>query len=176
MALDLEEEPVIYVPTAVAVQALSSWTGRPVGLTIDPIGVECVPDVPGAGPGAYVHVLSHHELAPDRIRSWQQRQLVQHLVRQRVGDDVSSDEFNRATDDFAAQFADRAWIDGTIVLDGVAVTASVWELSPTLWATYTELGEERVAVIGSDVPRSAVALRTASGEEARELRTEALRV
>lgn len=167
---------MIYVPTAVVVQALSSWTGRPVGLTIDPIGVECVPDVPGAGPGAYVHVLAHHELAPERIRSWQQRQLTQHLVKLQVGADAPADEFNRATDDMAAFLADREWIDGTIVVDGVPVTASVWELSSTLWATYTELGEERVAVIGSDVARDAVALRTASSEEARALRTEALRV
>lgn len=171
-----QEAPVIYVPTAVSTQALSSWAGRPSGLTIDPIGVEAVPAVPGAGPGAYVHVLAHHEMPPERIRSWECRQLTQHLARQQVGKDATTDEFNRVTDELAATLADRDWIDGTIVVDGVAVTASVWELSDRLWAVYTELGEERVAVIGSDVPRAAVALRTASGDEARALRTEALRV
>lgn len=167
---------MIYVPTAVSEQALSSWAGRPVGLTIDPIGVEAVPAVAGAGPRAYVHVLAHHEMTPERIRSWQQRQLTQHLVRDRIGQDVSSDEFNRATDELALQLADREWIDGTVVIDGSAVTATVWELSPTLWAAYTELGEDRIALIGSDVPRDAIALRTATSDEARALRTEALRV
>lgn len=167
---------MIYMPTPVSAHALSSWSGRATGLTIDPIGVEAVPDVTGAGPAPYVHVLAHHELSPERIRSWQRRQLLQHLVRRQLGDDVSSDEFNRATDEMASLFADRDWIDGTIVVDGAAVTASVWELSGTLWAVYTELGDERIAIIGSDVPRPGVALRTASGDEARALRTAALRV
>lgn len=171
-----QEEPVIYLPTSVSQQSLSSWTGRPSGLTIDPIGVEAVPAVPGAGAGAYVHVLVHHELLPERIRSWQRGQLTQHLVRRQVGDGVTSDEFNRATDELAATLADRDWADGTLVVDGVEVAASVWTLSDTLWAVYAELGDARVAVIGSDVPRAAVALRTASADEERILRTEALRV
>ena len=167
---------MIYVPVSVSQQTLSSWTGRPVGLTIDPIGVEAIPDVPGAGPRAYVHVLAHHELSPGRIRSWQRRQLTQHLVRQQLGDDVTSDAFNRATDELAASLQDREWEDGTLTVDGAPVAASVWRLSDSLWATYAEVGEERLAVLGSDVPREAVALRTASTDEARALRTEALRV
>ena len=176
MAANEEEPNVIYVPVSVAQQALSSWTGRPVGLTIDPIGVEAVPVVPGAGPHAYVHVLAHHELSPERIRSWQRRQLTQHLVRHQLGDSVTSDAFNRATDELAVSLEDRDWVDGTLVVDGAAVAASVWQLSDSLWATYAEVGEERVAVLGSDVPRDAVALRTATTGEARALRTEALRV
>lgn len=167
---------MIYLPVSVSEQSLSSWTGRPVGLTIDPIGVEAVPAVPGAGPRAYVHVLVHHELGSERIRSWQRRQLTQHLVRQLIGDDASTDAFNRATDDYAETLADRDWVEGTLVVDGSPVAASVWELSDALWATYAEVGDERIAVIGSDVPREAVALRMASNDEARELRTEALRV
>lgn len=167
---------MIYLPVAASQQTLSSWTGRPSGLTIDPIGVEAVPNAAGAGPDAYVHVLSHQELSPERIRSWQRRQLVTHVVTQRLGASATGDAINRAADDLAAEVADRDWIDGTIVVDGVAVTASVWELSDRLWACYTEVGDDLVAVVGSDVPRESIALRTASGDEARALRTEALRV
>ena len=64
----------------------------------------------------------------------------------------------------------------TITIDGRAERAIAWEVSPTLWAIYVEQGEDRIAVIASDVPAGALELRTASIDEARELRTEALRV
>ena len=43
-------------------------------------------------------------------------------------------------------------------------------------AAFTELGDDLVAIIGSDLPLSSVRLRTATSDEARELRTQALRV
>ncbi len=167
---------MIYLPTSVHRQVLSPWTGQPAGFTIDPIGVEAVPAVPGAGPDARVQVLVHLDMQPERIRSWQQHLLVQRLVRAEVGDAVAGDDFHRLVDEREASVADRAWVDGVVVVDAVAVTAAIWELAPTLWAVYTELGEDRIALVGSDVPRGLVALRTASTEEARALRTEALRV
>jgi len=166
---------VIHLPTAVSRQALSSWSGRPDGLRIDPIGVEAVADVPGAGPAPYVHVLTHQDLAPERVRSWQRRQIAQHLVRQ-ADADAQGDPFNRLVDDRLDALADLDWGPATVLVDGRPVPALLWQAGPLLWAAYLEQGEDRVALIASDVPVGAIELRTASADEARALRTEALRV
>ena len=166
---------MIYLPTAVREQALSSWAGRPDGLRIDPIGVEAVPRIRGAGRRSYVHVLTHQDLSPTRIRSWQVRQILQHLVR--LGSpSAEGDDLNRLVDARAEQHAGREWLPATITIDGRSQPALSWTVTPTLWAVYAEQGEDRIAVIAKDVPAGALELRTASTQEARELRTEALRV
>ena len=166
---------MIYLPEQAAESALSAWAGRPDGLVIDPIGVEAVPLAPGAGPRPYLHVLCHRELPAAHIRSWMRRQVAQHLVR--LDDpDAAGDTLNRLTDDRLAALADRDETPTVISVDGAPVTVAAWEITPMLWAAYTELGDDLVAIIGSDLPLSSVRLRTATSDEARELRTQALRV
>ncbi len=166
---------MIYLPVTAREVVLSGWAGRPSGLSIDPIGVECVPRVRGAGRHPYLHVLAHRDLQPARIRAWQMRQVAQHLVR-REAPKASGDELNRLTDDRLAALGGLAWTPATVVLDGRGMPVSRWQVEPRLWAAYAEIGEDRVALIGSDIPLDAVELRTASAEEALRLRTDAMRV
>lgn len=178
---------MIFLPDLDWDATLSRWTGRPHGLTIDPIGVECFApvaepkrgwfgrrrDEPTASP--YVHVLAHRELGSDRIRAWASGQVAQLAALSREPD-ATGQRLTELTEAEAARLAGRDWTPASLTVDGVAHPGSAYVDTPERWAAYVEVGEDRIALIGRDVTLDAVALRTASGDEARRLRTDALRV
>lgn len=153
-------------------------------MSIDPIGVECFVDVPrgrglfGRGkptPEPYLHVLVHDELPSDRIRSWAARQVALMLALD-ADPQLAGDPLNRAADEQGRGLQGRDWVPATVVMDGQAREASVYEAAPDRWAAYLDLGEDRVVIVGRDLALADAPLRTASADEARELRTEALKV
>jgi len=179
---------MIYLPTFDCDWVLSRWTGRAHTLTIDPIGVECfvagspqrrglfgrrrAAEPPVAG---YLHVLVHAEQSSDRIRSWAATQVAQ-LGVLAAHPDATGDLLNRLTAEEAERLAGRDWTPAEVVVDGVAQAASALVAEPERWAAYVDLGADRVALVGRGLPLAQAALRTASTEEARRLRTDALRV
>lgn len=178
---------MIYLPTFPCDWVLSRWTGRAHTLTIDPIGVECF--VSGAEPrrglfgrrraaapvAEYLHVLVHGEQSSDRIRSWAATQVAQlGVLAERP--DASGDELNRLTEAEALRLADREWTPASVVIDGQAHEASAYVVETDRWAAFVDLGADRVAMVGRGLPLGRATLRTASSDEARQLRTDALRV
>ncbi len=179
---------MIYLPAFDCDWVLSRWTGRAHTLTIDPIGVECF--VAGAPPrrglfgrrraadpvvAGYLHVLVHAEQPSDRIRSWAINQVAQLGVLAAQPDAVG-DALNRLTAEEAGRLAGREWTAAEVVVDGVAHAASAFVAEPGRWAAYVDLGADRVVLVGRGVTQEQAALRTASSDEARQLRTDALRV
>lgn len=179
---------MIYLPTFPCDRVLSRWTGRAHTLTIDPIGVECF--VSGSAPRrglfgrrraaepvveTYLHVLVHGEQSSDRIRSWAANQVAQ-LGVLAEHPDAAGDELNRLTAAEAERLADREWTPATVVIDDTPHAASAFVAAPDRWAAYVDLGADRVALVGRGLPLADASLRTASTDEARELRTAALRV
>ncbi len=181
---------VIYLPAFDCDWVLSRWTGRPQGLTIDPIGVEAFVAAPTAkpsgllgrlrkaeptGPDAYLHVLVHDELPSDRIRSWAVNQVAKLRV---LGErpDAAGDSLNRLTAQEVERLTDRDWTAAQVVIDGTAHPASVFEAEEGRWAAYADLGADRLVLVGQGLTLADATLRTASTEEARQLRTDALRV
>lgn len=178
---------MIYLPDFDCDWALSRWTGRPHGLTIDPIGVECFVAAPepkrrlfgrrpvAPEPAEYLHVLVHQELTSDRIRSWAAHQVAV-LGVLAVRPDAAGDELNRLAAQEAAALEGRDWTPASVTVDGVAAAASAFVAEPDRWAAYVELGEDRVALVGRGLALDRARLRTASADEARRVRTDALRV
>ncbi|WP_040160814.1 hypothetical protein [Nigerium massiliense] len=177
---------MIYLPAFEADWTMSRWTGRPQGLSIDPIGVEClVPAEVRRGlfgrrkaaeqPAAFLHVLVHEEMPSDRIRSWAARQVALMLALDEQPQ-LAGDALNRLADDHARDLRGRDWVPATVILDGTPREASVFEAAPDRWAAYLDLGTDRVAIVGRDLALADAPLRTATAEEARQLRTEALKV
>ena len=178
---------MLYVPDFEAEWSLSRWTGRPQGLTIDPLGVEAV-IVPEARKGLrarfhheelapirYLHVLVHQEMPTDRIRSWCANQVAQVGVLMEHPD-AFGDELNRLTADEAERLSGRDWTPAQVIVDGVAHQASAYVAEPDRWAALVELGEERVALVSRGFTIEEATLRTATYDEARRIRTDALRV
>lgn len=178
---------MIYLPVFECEWTLSRWTGRPHGLSIDPIGVECFVPVaapkrrlfqrrPAAPAGSpYLHVLVHNDLPSDRIRSWAEGQVAQLGVLEKHPD-ASGDQFNRLAEAESGRLEDRDWTPATMTVDGVSHAASAFVAQPERWAAYVDLGQDRVVLVGHNLPLDGLALRTASSQEAREVRTAALRV
>lgn len=177
---------MIYVPDFQADWALSRWTGRPAGLTIDPIGVEATiraapvkrrlfarPRPPEPEP--YLHALVHTELPSDRIRSWAMRQVAV-LAALEGTPEASGEHLNRQADAEAERLSGRDWVPATVMIDGRGHAASVYEDGPTRWAAYVDLGADRLALIGQGLTLAEAPLRTADADEARRLRTDALQV
>nr|NLI50155.1 hypothetical protein [Propionibacterium sp.] len=179
---------MIYLPAFPCDWVLSRWTGRAHTLTIDPIGVECFVAGPPPRRGlfgrrhtaeptvaVYLHVLVHGEQTSDRIRSWAANQVAQlGVLAERP--DAAGDELNRLTAEQAERLAGREWTPAEVVVDQVAHAASAFVAAPDRWAAYVELGPDRVALVGRGLSLAQAALRTASTDEARRLRTDALRV
>ncbi len=179
---------MIYLPAFACDRVLSRWTGRAHSLTIDPIGVECFVAGPPPRRGllgrrratqppvaAYLHVLVHGEQPSDRIRSWAMNQVAQlGVLAEHPG--ATGDELNRLTAAAVERLAGREWTAAEVVVDGVAHAASAFVAEPERWAAYVELGADRVALVGRGLPLAGAALRTATSDEARQLRTDALRV
>lgn len=179
---------MIYLPTFPCEWVLSRWSGRAHSMTIDPIGVEAfVPQEPAprgifgrrrkepVAPAAYLHVLVHQELSSERIRSWAVGQVAQ-LAALAAQPDAVGDTLNRLAASEADRLSGRDWIPADITVDGVTWAASAYVDSPGRWAAYVELGHDRVALVGRDLELADASLRTASLDEARQLRSEALRV
>lgn len=178
---------MLYVPEFPCDWALSRWSGRPHGLTIDPLGVECfvAPTETRRGlfgrrrvtpaSSVYLHVLVHQELSSDRIRSWARAQVAR-LGVLASQPDAAGDVLNRLADEEAARLADGDWTPAEVVIDGIAHAASAFVAEPGRWAAYVDLGADRVALVGRDLDLADARLRTATAEEARRVRTDALRV
>lgn len=177
---------VIYLPAFDCDTVLSRWTGRPHGMTIDPIGVECFVMPPArrtllgrrreaSEPSAYLHVLVHDELSSDRIRSWATSQVAR-LAALANQPDAEGDLLNRLAAEAQESLMDREWTPQALVVDGHVHPGSAFVAEPLRWAAYLELGADRVALVGSGLTPEEAPLRTATGDEARALRTDALRV
>lgn len=178
---------MLYLPEFPCDWALSRWTGRPHGLTIDPLGVECFVAPPAQRRGLfgrrraepsvspYLHVLVHNELSSDRIRSWARMQVAR-LGVLATAPDAEGDALNRLTEQESALLADREWTPVEVVIDGAPHPGSAFVAEPLRWAAYLDLGADRVALVGRDLTLAAARLRTATADEARRLRTDALRV
>lgn len=179
---------MIYLPAFACDWVLSRWTGRAHGLSIDPIGVECFVAGPEPRRGlfgrrraaepvvaSYLHVLVHTEQSSDRIRAWAAHQVAQLRV---LADhpEASGELLNRLTEEESQRQADRDWTPTHVVLDGSPREASAFVVEPERWAAYVDLGADRVALVGRGLTLEEACLRTASNDEARKLRTDALRV
>lgn len=177
---------MMYLPVIPCDTALSRWTGRPVGMTIDPLGVECFIPGPVLRGGlfrrrrepevrAYLHVLVHGELGPDRVRSWAAGQVAR-LAALADEPDAVGDRLNRLAAEHGERIAAVEWTDTELQVDGHSVPGSCYVDGPSRWAAYFELGDDRVALVGRDLALAETALRTATDVEARALRMDALRV
>jgi len=178
---------VLYLPEFPCEWALSRWSGRPHGLAIDPLGVECfvAPPTPRRGlfgrrrsepaPSLYLHVLVHNELSSDRIRSWARTQVAR-LGVLATQPDAEGDTLNRLAEEESGRLVDREWTPAEIVIDGVPRAGSAFLAEPQRWAAYVDLGADRIALVGRDLTLEAARLRTATADEARRIRTDALRV
>jgi hypothetical protein len=179
---------VLYLPTFDCEWALSRWSGRPHGLTLDPLGVECFVSVPepkrglfgrrrSTDPSAapYLHVLVHTDLSAERVRSWAVGQVARLGVLAAVPDAVG-DTLNRLTEEESGRLADRAWTPATITLGGAPHQASAFEAEPGRWCAYLEVDGDRVALVGRALALADVGLRPATSAELAEVRAAALRV
>lgn len=178
---------MLYLPTLPCDWTLSRWTGRPHGLGIDPIGVECFVPVEerkrglfgrrrgGVSASPYLHVLVHSELSGERIRSWARAQVAR-LGALAEQPDAEGDVLNRLAEAETSRLADVAWTPASFVVDGEPVGGAVYLAEPQRWAGYVEVGADRLALVGRDLAPSDAVLRTASSDEARQIRTAALRV
>ncbi len=178
---------MIYLPTFDCEWALSRWSGRPQGLAIDPLGVECGVTAPipkrrlfqrrAAEPAAsvYLHVLVHTDLSSDRIRSWARGQVAQLGVLETYPD-ARGDDLNRLTESELAALEGLEWTLASVTVDGVARQGSALVVRPDRWAAFIDLGADRVVLVGSHLALDDVALRAATSDEARQVRTAALRV
>lgn len=179
---------MLYLPDFDCDTTLSRWTGRPHGLSIDPLGVECFVAAPeprrrlfgrrpaaSPPPAAYLHVLVHQELSSDRIRSWAANQVAL-LGVLATNPDAAGDALHRLTAEESERLAGREWTPTTLTLDGGELAASAFVAEPGRWAAYVEVGEDRIALVGRGLEPAQAPLRTATSDEARRLRTEALRV
>jgi len=179
---------VLYLPTFDCEWALSRWSGRPHGLTLDPLGVECFVPVPApkrglfgrrraADPAAapYLHVLVHTDLPAERVRSWAVGQVARLGVLAAVPDAVG-DTLNRLTEEESARLADRAWAPATIEVDGAPRQASAFEAEPGRWCAFLEVDGDRVALVGRALALGDVGLRAATDAEVAQVRAAALRV
>ena len=179
---------MLYLPTFDCEWALSRWSGRPHGLTLDPLGFECFVAVPApkrglfgrrrpaeSAPAPYLHVLVHVDLSADRVRSWVTGQVAR-LGVLAVTPDAVGDLLNRLTEEESARLSDRAWEPATVVVDGAPRAASAFVAEPGRWGAYLEVGDDRVALVGRGLALADVALRSATEDEQAQVRAVALRV
>lgn len=177
---------MIYLPTFTCEWTLSRWAGRPQGLSIDPMGVECFQPQPEPKRGLfgrrrpapltspYLHVLVHREQAEDRVRSWAIGQLARLTVLSNTPD-ATGEDLTRLAEVEAHRLSEH-WQASTMVVAGRECSASVCSVSAELWAAYVERADEKIALVGRDIQLVDAHLRPASVEETQSLVQAALRV
>lgn len=177
---------MIYLPAFEATWTLSGWTGRPDGLVIDPIGVEVRIPAPQpkrrwwggrrpAEPDRILHLVTHHDMAVERIQSWAMRQLAIAAALEK-NPHLYGEWLTTAADEQAEEFDALTWKPTTVAIDSAPHQGLIYQVSHTRWAIFIVRGEDRIALISDGVGVDQIALRSATDDEARQLRADALRV